>query len=268
MNQMETLETIENYLNGQLPASERERFETALRTDPAVADTLAFYVMTKEAARQQAREQRRAELDSLRQKSVATPMAAPMMEEAGMGRDQPVLSRPAPRSAPMRWVAAASVLLLLGLAWSVFRLETEPVSIAQLADTYITTHYDQLSTTMGGGSANRLEQGIGLYNEQKFAEAEAAFKDVLAQQPNNERALQFAGVIAYRQGKYGQAIDQFHKLSQIPDLISNPGAFLEALARLKRSQPMDKEQAKTLLQTVIQENLAGKAEAEPLVKQL
>ena len=42
MNNLESLETVENYLTGQLPADERARFEAALRTDPAVVDALAF----------------------------------------------------------------------------------------------------------------------------------------------------------------------------------------------------------------------------------
>lgn len=238
---MNDLEVIENYLNGQLPADERTRFEATLRTDPAVANALAFYVLAKHTAKRDAREQRRTELDALR--------------------------RPG-RSAPMSWVAAASVLLVLGLSWSIYRLQTEPAEASQQADAYITTHFGQLSTTMSGGSADRLAQGVDLYNQQKFADAQKAFDEVLTQQPDNDRALKFAGLAALRQGEYDRAIDRFHRLSTRTDLLTNPGIFLEALAHLRRGRPMDKAQTKKLLDEVIRRNLDGKPEAEALLRQL
>ncbi len=254
MNNLETLETIENYLNGQLSTNERAQFESALRTNPAVADALAFYVMTKEAARRQAREQRIAEIKALRQTSVS------------------------PWSAPMRWAAAASVVLLLGLGWFFFQNgggsfgNTSGVVAAnatQRVDRYIAAEYDQLTLRMGGsGPVDSLTQGVGLYNGGQFAQAEAVFQNVLTQQPNNDRALKFAGLTALRQAKYDQAIERFSRLSQRTDLLDTSGPFLEALARIKRNQPVDKEQAKKLLERVIRENLDGKAEAEQLLNEL
>ncbi|MFD2569533.1 tetratricopeptide repeat protein [Spirosoma soli] len=239
---MNDLETIENYLSGQLSTEDRTRFESALRTDPAVADALAFYVLAKQAAKNEARAERQAELNALRRR--------PVRPSAGV---------------PMRWAAAASIILILGLGWSVYRLRTEPVEAAQLADTYIRTNFSQLSTTMGG-EADSLKTGVGLFNENKLAEAEAVFESVLTSQPTNDRALKYAGIAALRQGQYDQAIDRFHKLSQRTDLFSNPGTFYEALALLKRGTPTDKVQAKKLLQKVIDQNLEGKSEAEALLK--
>lgn len=237
------LETIENYLDGQLSADERMRFETTLRTDPALADALAFYALAKHTAKVDARAQRQAELDALRR----TPTRSSW-------------------TAPMRWVAAASVVLLLGLGWNFLRDTTGSPDATQLADAYITRNFDQLSTTMGGGSADSLTLGIGLYNDKKFAEAEAVFQDVLTRQPDNDRALKFAGLVALRRGNYDQAIERFHRLSQIQNLISNPGPFLEALAHIKHERPIDKERAKKLLERVISENLVGREEAEELIK--
>ncbi|MBC7569785.1 MAG: hypothetical protein H7319_08650, partial [Spirosoma sp.] len=154
---MNNLETIENYLTGQLTTAERSRFETTLRTDPALAQSLAFYVQVKQVAQAEARKQRKAELNALRQTA-----------------KQP--------AAPMRWVAAASVLLLLGLGWLIFRLETELPTTAQLTDTYLADKYGQLSTTMSGDAVSSLEQGIDLYNRQQYAEAETIFTRELNRQ--------------------------------------------------------------------------------------
>lgn len=258
---MNDLEIIENYVNGQLSADEKTRFEASLRADPAVADALAFYVLAKHTAKAGAREQRRAEFDALRQRSV--PATA---SETGTGG----LTRPL-WGVPMRWAAAASAVLLLGLGLYFFRnttgSSTELAStVTEQTDAYIATNFARLSTTMGGATAaSDLERGVGLYNEQKFAEAETIFTGIVTRQPDNDRALTYAGITALRRANYDQAIDRFHRLSQRTDLVSNPGAFYEALAYLKRGRPMDKSQAKKLLAAVVRENLAGKNEAENLL---
>lgn len=262
MNNPENLETIENYVNDQLSADERMRFETALRTDPAVADALKFYVVAKETARQQARqaheerEQRRAELDALRRSHSPKTFA-----------DMPTDTRPRPTwSAPVRWAAAASVVLLMGLGWVFLRGAGGGTDAVQMADAYVTTNYGQLSTAMSGGPADRLKQGVELYNRQQFAEAEPVFAQLLTEQPDNDRALKYAGLVAYRLKNYDQAVERFSRLNRRTDLLDTSGPFLEALARIQRNQPIDKEPVKNLLQRVIRENLEGKAEAKELIK--
>lgn len=239
------LETIENYLTGQLSADERTQFEATLRTDPAMADALAFYALAKHTAKVDAHAQRQAELDALRRQPARLQWAA-----------------------PMQWVAAASVVLMLGLGWYFLRDTIGSPDATQLAEAYFTKNFDQLPTTMGGGPTDSLKQGVDLYNNKKFAEAEAVFQGVLTGQPDNDRALKFAGLVALRQQKYDQAIDRFHRLSQRTDLFSNPGTFLEAIALLQRGRPIDKEQAKKLLEEVVSRNLEGKSEAETLLDQL
>ncbi|MBC3785271.1 hypothetical protein [Spirosoma utsteinense] len=236
------LETIENYLTGQLSADERTRFEATLRSDPAVAESLAFYVLAQHTAKVSAMSKRKAELDAL-------------MTRSAWG-------------APMRWVAAASVVLVLGFGWYFLRDTSTSAEAAQLAEAYVEQNFDQLTTTMSGGATDSLTQGIGLYNEKKFAEAESVFEAVLVQQPNNDRALKLAGVVALRQKNYDLAIDRFHRLSQRADLYSNPGTFLEAITLLERNRPMDKAAAKKLLEEVISKNLEGKREAQQMIDHL
>ena len=254
------LELIENYVTGQLPPDQRVQFEAALRTDPAVADALTFYMLTKQVAQSQAREQRKAELDALRQNP-----ASPTSETAGTEtRTRPLWAF------PMRWVAAASVVLLLGLGWYFFRPTNSGVDPAQLADQYVSTHFMQLQTTMDGASsgsslADSLKLGIDRFNNGKLTEADVVFQDILKSQPNNDSALKYAGIVSLRRGDYDKAITLFHRLSQRTDLYSNPGTFYESLALLKRGRPLDKERAKKLLAEVITSNLGGKSEAQRLI---
>ena len=246
------LETIEQYLTGQLPSDERTRFETALRTDSALADAMAFYLLTKQVARQEAREQRRTELDALRQPNVPT---------------RPLWS------APMRWAAAASIAVLLGVGWYFVQPSDSTMMASRLADEYVTEHFRQLPTTMDGGSSgsgslDSIKTGVGLFNEGKLADADAIFQDVLKRHPDMDSALEYAGIVALRQGNYDKAITLFQRLSQQTDLLGNPGTFYEALSLLKRGQLMDKKQAKKLLEKVIFNNLVGKKEAGQLIKAL
>ncbi len=259
------LETIENYVTGQLAPEQRVRFEADLRTDPALAEALAFYVLSKQVAKEQAYEQRKAELDALRQKPAQLTGAMGETET----RVRPLLSF------PMRWAAAASIVLLLGLGWYFLQptaTETRPIASEQV-DAYITTQLGQLPTTMDGGptgsaTADSLKMGVGLYNKGNIAEAGVVFESVLTSQPDNDSALKYSGLVSLRRGNYDKAVTLFHRLSQRTELFSNPGPFYESLALLKRGRPLDKEQAKKLLEQVIVRNLEGKADAQKLINSL
>lgn len=238
------LETIENYVNGQLSEQERTQFDERLRTDPAVANELAFYVLSKQVAHQQAREQRMAELNALRQQN-------PRIGQRSIGWTV--------------YVAAASLILLLGLGWYFFRPTTEPsLATNQLVDDYVTAHFMELPTTMGS-ETDSLKLGIDLFNKGKLDQATVVFQDVLARKPDTDSALKYGGIASLRQGNYDKAIEQFQALSQRTDLIANPGAFYESLSLLKRGRPIDKSRAKKLLEDVINKNLEGKADAEKLI---
>lgn len=259
---MNDLDLIENYLTGQLPADEQTRFEAALRTDPALADALAFYVLARHTATADARAERRAEFDALRRKAgvplppdpVETPVVRPFW-----GR-------------PVSWAAAASIVLLLGLGWYFLQPGTTPadatMAISRQVDAYVASHFVTLPTTMDGGTTDSLTIGINYVNKGQLPQAEAVFRAVLTRQPANENALKYAGIVALRLQKYDYAIELFHRLGERTDLFSNPGRFYEALARLKRGRPMDKEQAKKLLKEVIIKNLDEKPEATQLLNAL
>ncbi len=235
---MDNWEIIEAYLQGRLPAEGRAAFETRLAVEPDLADQVAFYLQAQATARRAALVERHAEWQTL--------------------------SQPAARQTRVIRIGYASVaslaamLLLVAGWWGFFR--QPDASPEQLADAYIQQNFKTLSVQMSG-DADSLQTALNLANQGKNKQALAQLTDLVRRDSANAEAKRYAGIVALRAGKYDEAIGYFHALSQQPELFSNAGAFLEALARLKRGQPLDRNQAKELLQTVVRENLEGKEEA-------
>ena len=243
---MKDYDVIESYLTGQLTGADRLAFESSLRTDPALADDVAFYVMARQTAKLQAREQRHAEWNT-RRRAAAVPV-------------QP-LRRIGQWAYPL--AAAACLVLALGFGWYF----TNRPTANSLVNSYIAQNFATLSVTMDG-RADSLQTGIRQYNAGNLAVAEATFGAILQRDSTNADALKIAGLVSLRRGNYDKAIEQFHRLSTRTDLFDNPGLFYEALARLKRNRPEDKNQAHDLLTAVITNNLSGKADAELLRERL
>ena len=240
---MNEFDQIDDYFGNRLPAGDRATFEQSLRTDPRLADAVAFYLLTKQTAQTDAHDARKAEW-------------------AALGKKQ----TPA-RTIGGRWVymaAAACVVVLLGLGW--YFLRPQP-SATELAEQYITTELQDLPITMDA-QADSLKKGAELYNAGNLTEAATIFNDLSLRDPGNALALKYAGIVSLRQGNYDEAIDQFHRLSLRTDLFANPGTFYEALTYLKRNRPGDLARARQLLQLVVEKKLEGEKVAEKWLKQL
>ena len=234
--------TIEEYLSNRLSADQRIRFEADLQTDPALAESVAFYVTARHTLRQEAHNLRRAEL---------------------LAR-KPQLARQT--SWPFALAAAACLALLLGIGWILWTPQTTP---PELADAYLEqknalTHP---SVTMSA-TTDSLQQSLGFIEKEQLAEADQWLSDLRQRQPANAEVLKWGGIVALRRGNYDKAISQFQTLSRRTDLYANPGLFLEALTRMKRNLPDDKVMAKTLLQTVVSQKLEGSEEAKVLLEKL
>ena len=238
---MNDLEIIESYFSGQLSDTEKSQFEQQIVTDPELAQAVAFYVQAKQVAREEARSQRKADWEIIRQR-------------------QARVSKPVWR--PFAYAAAASILLVLGF----FLFRPQP-SAQQLADRYIQENLTTLPVTMSS-QPDSLQRARQAYNEGRFADAEAIVSALQQQGSGKAELLKIAGLVSLRNGNYDQAINQFHRLSQQTDLRANPGLFYEALARLKRNRPEDKNIAHELLKTLINKNLEGKKAAAGLIDDL
>lgn len=240
---MNEFDQIDDYFGNRLTANDRATFEQSLRTDPRLADAVAFYLLTKQTAQTEAHEARKAEWAALRKKP--TPVRT-------LGGGWAYMA------------AAACVVVLLGLGW--YFLRPQP-SATELAEKYIKTELQELTITMDA-QADSLKQGAELYNAGNITEAAPIFNDLSLRDPGNELALKYAGIVSLRQGNYDQAIDQFHRLSLRTDLFANPGTFYEALTYLKRNQSGDLVKARQLLQVVVKMKLEGEKVAEKWLEQL
>jgi hypothetical protein len=156
---MNDLETIENYVTGKLPEDERTRFETALRTDPALADALAFYVLAKHTA-----------------KVDAAPSGQPN-------------SMPAPNSLPATMaplpdaVAAAAVsYYLLGAWWCFCAIGRSTRCGSTRRRLRLTKNFDPLARRWWTAQRQSGITGRDLYNNTKFARSETVFDGLLTLQ--------------------------------------------------------------------------------------
>ena len=245
---MQDLEYIDSYFKGVLPKEETGRFEQRIMSEPPFAEAVSFYCMAMQAAKEQLVPQKKEHFHELYLKYTSSVTAA-----------KPSLVR---RLRPYMAVAAVLAALLIG--WYVWM---RPVSLPQLADTYIKKELTSFGVSMNS-QQDSLQTGIQLLNEKKDAEALQQFEHMLAGNANDFTALDYAGIVSLRLGLYDKALHYFRQLEQYPGLHSNPGKFYYALTLMKRNGPGDKDQAKKLLLQVAQSSkLEGKQQAQQWLNQ-
>lgn len=227
-------ETIDNYFQNKLPMSEKEAFETRLELDKNFAEEVAFYLQTKTTLQTETLRQRHAEWLPNRQRSKQTVIYTPRM---AMG------------------IAASLVLLMFG--WLL--LKKSELTPEQMAVEYIEQNLMTLPLKMDE-TQDSLELGKRFYNEKKYPEAMVIFEKLLDIEP---QALEFTGLTALQMNKYEDAMLYFEKLSQNTELITNKGRFYTAITYLKQGNA---QKGKQILQEVINQNLAGKKEAEKILE--
>ncbi|NIJ53781.1 tetratricopeptide repeat protein [Dyadobacter arcticus] len=237
-------ERIDDYFGQRLTGAEKAQFEADLKSDPQLADAVAFYLASREASMQYAREkkllERHAEWQALPKK--ATNMAWLNAWYA---------------------VAAAVALVAFGIGW--YFLNTPPKDMQQLAAGYVMENFTRLRQELGD-SGDTLQRAKDSYNNGQYATALKRCESVLSSDPQNAEAKRIAGIVSLHLLDYDKAIDYFHRLGAQKELYANPGKFYEAIALIQRNQPGDKKKAESLLQEVIDQDLEGKNEAVKWMK--
>ncbi len=238
------LEKIDKYFNNELSLSERQGFEIQLVKDKELKENVSFYLNTRTAAKQLADDKRRGEFEELRKKISLKP------QESG-------------KIKPMIWLSglAASIVLVVGFWWF---SRTPDLATDVLADTYIQENFQNLPVKMDA-SADSLQMGLRLFNEQKLSEAQIVFENILKRKYSDSEATKYAGITALRLKNYNEAIQYFKLLASQKDLFANPGKFYQAITLLQQS-PINKKEAEVLLKEVIDDDLEGKEEALKMLK--
>ena len=154
------------------------------------------------------------------------------------------------------WVAAAILLMVLGGVGSWYFLIASR-SPRRLADQYIREQWQTLPIKMGA-KEDSMQLALRLYNEGQFSEAARRFAQMIRTDSTNYEAREYAAMTALRMQDYDQAVNGFRQLATYEGLYANPALFYLSLTLLKRDHAGDREEARRLLERVVDEDLEGK----------
>lgn len=244
---MNIIEYIDSYFQKTISEEERKIFERRCEQDEAFAQEVAFYIATRHAFRE----------ELLQQKQSA-------WETKDAEEDIPVLPF-IRKSFTSRWLAYAAAACLV-LAASVYLFETN-ASARKLAGNYVRTNYNNLSITMSGDK-DSLTLGLAAYNNKNYNRALKLFTGIQKNDSLNSDAKKYAGLTYLQKDEYESALKQFNALANMQGLFSNPGDFLKAVTLMERNKPGDKEEAKKLLQKVVNEKEEGSEKATEWLKKI
>ena len=246
----EHLEYIDSYFNKELSDEERRQFDQRVEQDPAFAEEVAFYLNTFQSIQAQATAERKQRFRGIYEESKSAPRSVPLVRKL------------------WPYVASAAAILIVVMGIYLFQ---SPATVQDYADTYITENFQKLSVTMDP-EMDSVKAGIQYFNDKKLDTAQIYFETILQRNTTSTRdsalfeVMEFAGITSLMLKQYDKAIDYFSRMEKISGLYANNGMFYHAIALIERKQPGDIEEAKKLLQTVAEKNLAGKEEAEKWLK--
>lgn len=251
---METIEYIDSYFRQTLNENERTIFEKRCEEDNAFAEEVAFYITTRQSLREELLQQKQSVWQTKNGK-----------EELPTSAEELPFIPSLKKSLASRWLAYAAAACLV-LAASVYFFEAN-ISPKRIAQNYIRTNYSNLSQTMDA-SHDSIQVGIAAYNDQEYDKALQLFEGVEKNDPQNSDAKKYAGLTYLQKDDYNNALLHFDALANMHGLFSNPGDFFKAVVLIERNKAGDKEEAKRLLQKVVNEKEEGSEKAAELQKKL
>lgn len=231
---MKHLAYIDDYFKGTDSVSSSRQFEQRLLDDPSFAEEVAFYLTTQRLLQEQARTEKIERFRKLYQQ-----------------RPSPLQVVKSPR--PM-WQYIAAAAVIIGLIFTITLLI--PPSKQQMADRYIRQELKDLGVSMSG-TIDSVDLMRSLYNKGRFADALTISEAMISHNAGNQTALEYAGVTNLRLQQYDKALARFKQLAANKG-YANKGIFYQALTLIKRNQEGDLNLAKSLLQQVVNEDLAGR----------
>ncbi len=238
------MEYIESYFKGVLLPDERTKFENRVEADKDFAEEVSLYLSALEAMREDLAVEKKNKFKEIyKENNVVRPV------------------RTARRLWPYMSAAAAIVAVVLG--WYIF---FQPLSPQQLADRFIKKERKEVGVTMRTG--NSLQDGKILYIQGNFKEALPIFEKIVQSDSSADEAIKMAGIVSLELQEYDKALYYFKQLENQTGSYYNPGVFYQALTLMKRNLPGDIQQAKALLQQVVERDLDEKENAQELLKKL
>ena len=236
------LENIDAYFSGSLSAEEKKDFERKIAEDKNFAEQVAFYLSAFEAAKEEMVSEKK---EWFKQLATQNTSQAPVRHISSV------------RTMVYRLAAAASIVGIIFLAWSLFFQKS--ISPDRLADNYINSKLATIGTTMGTGDS--IQFAIDLYNKGQLNLAAQKFEEFIQRDSSDTNAKQYAGMAYLRLNNFEKALNYFEQLEKY-SLLSNPAVFYQAVTLMKRNAAGDKEKAKQLLIEVT------KSDSDPETKKL
>jgi tetratricopeptide (TPR) repeat protein len=236
---MGNIDYVESYFNNELTAAGREQFEQKIIADPAFAEEVAYYCSVLQTAKIEAAAEKKKRF-------------------AEIYEQNPGVKKPGTVTKLWKYVTAAAVVA--GIIFGSY-LMLKPDSPRQLANLYLQENFQSLSITMSS-KVDSLEVGLSLYNEGKWPEALHQFEKIIQSDSSSFDAKKYAGIVSLQLKEYDKALAYFSQLENYPGLYSNPAKLYKAIILMERNSARDAEQAKALLQQIVQNNLEGKETAK------
>jgi hypothetical protein len=229
-----------------LPPEEAKSFEERILSDPSFAADLAFYISSRQAARELLEEEKKKRFRELLGATNGH------HEQKKMGK------------VTKMWYAVGASMaaaILTAIIVGIFMLNTP--SLQQVAQKYVTKNYHELSVKMG--PEDDVQKAVDLYNHERYAQALVLFENVL-KIDTSFTVMKYAALSALNTHDYNKALNYLRNMERYTSQFSNPAVFLQAVTYMERNQPGDKEQAKLLLEKVRNNNLEGKEKADEWIK--
>ena len=238
----DSINYIDNYFTGALSDDEKADFEQRCTADKSFAKEVAEYISMRDAVNEYLKQQKREDFDTLYQE-LYTPAHSTKIV---------VLKR-------IAYLAAACILLTIG--WFSFLRHSKSRLIA---DNYISGNLNTLGLNMG--VSDSLQMGITAYNSKSYPEAEKLFKPLTYNPATAPEATKYLGLTYLADKQYEAALKSFDQLTGM-SLYINPGQFYKALTLMERSKGTDREEAKKILQQIIDKKLYGYQQAASWINQ-
>lgn len=240
---MDNLDYIEDYFKSKPTPGQSRQFGERIEADPAFAEEVVFYLSALQVCGEQAQTEQKQRFRKI------------YGENRFPGRQRPVRKL-------IYYLAAAAAIAGIIFGISVFMT---PASTQKLADQYIGSHLQTLGVQMSDRE-DSLQSGLLLFNEGKLQEALLQFEKIIQSDTSNFTAKKYAGIVSLRLKEYDKSLAYFKDLGTYSTLYANPARFFQALTLMERNQSGDRQQAKQLLQEVVQQDLEGKEVAEDWLK--
>jgi tetratricopeptide (TPR) repeat protein len=134
-----------------------------------------------------------------------------------------------------------------------------------LGKSHFLKHLSQLEVPVDS-SKEELKQGIENYNQRNYEEAISILEVALQNDQQDYNTLEAIGLAHFAILDYEIAFRYFSRMTNLQNVESNEGLFLQALVFMQRDEEGDREEAKFFLNQVVKEKAKGTEFAQNWLK--